>query len=185
MITNSCADVLDPANVSATQSKLSNFEVSPSETLVAEEKHMLHSPDKVMEVLVPLPAILPSDKHTMLNSSVQDVCEVHSGGRSQLPADWEMFDVAVGDAIIVHTPPFDDNCPNDSFSRETADAIEPKSPATPAAQRDLDVADSDFSPRLTSLIESGVVPESPLSNAGRRILKKQVFLSLLLSFFQA
>ncbi|XP_021847938.1 DEAD-box ATP-dependent RNA helicase FANCM isoform X2 [Spinacia oleracea] len=164
--TENAIDVLDPANVSATQSKLSNFEVSPSETLVAEEKHMLHSPDKVMEVLVPLPAILPSDKHTMLNSSVQDVCEVHSGGRSQLPADWEMFDVAVGDAIIVHTPPFDDNCPNDSFSRETADAIEPKSPATPAAQRDLDVADSDFSPRLTSLIESGVVPESPLSNAG-------------------
>uniref|UniRef100_A0A803M4Z6 Fanconi anemia group M protein n=1 Tax=Chenopodium quinoa TaxID=63459 RepID=A0A803M4Z6_CHEQI len=173
MKTNSCADILDPVDNSAALKEKSNSEVSSFGPSMAEEKHMLNSPDRLLEIAVPLPAIFPSNKLTMLDSSAQDVCEAHSRVGSHLPAGDKNFDAAEVDAITVHTPPDDQICADESIGCETADATEPKSPATPAAECDLDNAYSDFSPRLTSFIESGVVPESPLSDAGEGIVSKK------------
>ncbi|XP_021748294.1 DEAD-box ATP-dependent RNA helicase FANCM-like isoform X2 [Chenopodium quinoa] len=163
-------DILDPLDYSAAPKEKSYSEVSSFGPSVAEEKHMLNSPDRLLEIPVPLPVILPSNKVTMLDSSAQDVCEAHSRVRSHLPAGDKNCDAAEVDSIIVLTSPDDQICADESIGCETADATEPKSPATPAAECDLDNAYSDFSPRLTSFIESGVVPESPLSDAGEGII---------------
>lgn len=163
---NSYADVVDPVILSAAQKEISNSELSPSGPSVTE-KYLLDSPDRVLESVIPPQADSPSNKHTIPDSSIRDACKVYSIGNSQLPADCKMFDTAVGDSIIVRAPPFDENCPNENIGCDTVNPTEPKSPATPAAECNLDIANFDYSPRLTSFIESGFVPESPLGNAGR------------------
>lgn len=163
---NSCADVLDPVNLSPSQNEISNSQDSPPDPPVAENDFFDY-PDRALGIVAPNPAMSPCDKLTVPAFSIQDVREVHSVGRFQLPADQKMLDVAVGDAIIAQTPAFDENCPNEIIVCETADATEPKSPVTLADESDQDIANSDFSPRLTNFIESGFVPESPLGIGGR------------------
>ncbi|KAL2893546.1 DEAD-box ATP-dependent RNA helicase FANCM, partial [Bienertia sinuspersici] len=153
MISNYCADVLNPVNMSTAHNEISNSELSPSGPYVAEEKYLLDSPDGLLDNMVP-PAISPSNKHTLPDSSIQDACEVYSS----IPD-------TVGDSTIVHAPPLDETCLNEDIGCDKIDATEPKSPSMPAAECNLNIANSDLSPRLTNFIESGFVPESPLSNA--------------------
>lgn len=171
--TESGKDVLDPVNLSPSQNEISNSQDSPPDPSVAENDFFDY-PDRALGIVAPNPAMSPSDKLTVPAFSIQDVRKVHSVGRFQLPADQKMLDAAVGDAIIAQPPAFDEKCPNENIVCETADATEPKSPVTLADESDQDIANSDFSPRLTNFIESGFVPESPLGiGAGEDITSSE------------
>ncbi|XP_057538948.1 DEAD-box ATP-dependent RNA helicase FANCM isoform X2 [Amaranthus tricolor] len=169
--TESGQDVSCPVNLVASQIDISEAEVSPSDRSLAEE-YILDSPDRQLHIEVPIPATSPPDKHMMPSSSIQDTCNVHLVERYDSSSAQKMLGASVEasvDDVIVHTSPYDEKYPEESSDSEIADG-DLKSPVTPAAQCLPNIANSDFSPHLTSFMENGFVPESPLSNAGEDIV---------------
>lgn len=138
------------------------------------EEYILDSPDRQLHIEVPYAATSPPNKHMIPSSSIQDTCNVLLEERYDSSTAQKMHRVSVDD-VIFHTPPYDEKCPEESSDIEIADG-DLKSPVTPSAKCLPNIVNFDLSPRLTSFMENGFVPESPLSNAGKKKSVNQVVL---------
>ncbi|KAL9229067.1 hypothetical protein vseg_004583 [Gypsophila vaccaria] len=153
-------ELLGPGNHTGTPSDLFTSEVCGPGTSVAKERQMLDSTPRVSKPVVPVPDSSPQ-KESLPDNSTQIGCKGHTVGRLQIPIDGGLAETTTDDVVILLTPPRDKNSSKENVAPETIDEMESESPAIPAGNFDLDI--SDFSPRLTSYIESGFVPESPLA----------------------
>ncbi|KAM5574913.1 DEAD-box ATP-dependent RNA helicase FANCM [Rosa sericea] len=71
-----------------------------------------------------------------------------------------------GDEENPQKPILKGNFPNGDSAYETPDVLKSKAPTLLADEDDNLFRDGELSPRLTNLIKSGVVPESPINNSG-------------------
>ncbi|KAH9625992.1 hypothetical protein KSS87_022931, partial [Heliosperma pusillum] len=126
-----------------------------------EEQDILDSTPKISKVVPPFLAISPPKKQNVPDTSIQVGREGHLLGRFQFQTNGELTETATDDAVIPLNPPNDENYPKENVVPQITDAMESESPAITAGRFDLDI--SDLSPRLTTFVESGFVPESPLA----------------------
>ncbi|XP_074273332.1 DEAD-box ATP-dependent RNA helicase FANCM isoform X2 [Silene latifolia] len=132
----------------------------PGTPMDDEEQDILDSTPKISKVVPPVPAILPQKKQNVSDTSIQ-VGRGHSVGSLQFQINGEITETATDGAVIPLNPPNGENSPKENVVPETTDAMESESPPITAGKFDLDI--SDLSPRLTTFVESGFVPESPLA----------------------
>ncbi|KAK9758175.1 hypothetical protein RND81_01G212700 [Saponaria officinalis] len=153
-------ELLGPGIHTGSPADLFTSEVCGRGTSVDKEQQMLDSTNAVSKSTVPVPDISPQKKKSLPDAATQIGCKSHTVGEIQIPIDGELTETATDDVVILLTPPYEKNCSN--VVPVTIDEMESESPAIlPADKFDLDT--SDLSPRLTSYIESGFVPESPLA----------------------
>lgn len=160
------ADILEPVNCAGAQNEMFNSEVSGYGSIVNEDKCTLDDAGRVSEIVVSPRDMSPSKGCIVPDSPMQSGCSGRSVGRSQLQTDAKIFGTAGDDSIAVHIPPFDEKCEDENIGSHIAGSMATKPLQLPDRHCGVDIAEYDLSPRLTNLIESGFVPESPLSNSG-------------------
>ena len=161
------ADILEPVNCAGARNKMFNSEFSGYGSIVNEDKCTLDDARRVSEIVVSPRDMSPSKGCIVPDSPMQSGCSGRSVGRSQLQTDAKIFETAGDDSIAVHIPTFDEKCEDENIGSDIAGSMAIKPLQVPDRHCSVDIAEYDLSPRLTNLIESGFVPESPLSNSGR------------------